>query len=487
MERKRKLLVAKSAVLLSLIPILILAHEFGPDAGYSGVPLENGTCAQSACHLGTANDPANKGGVSVAFPNGQTYAPGVKQHLVVTIADPATTQRAWGFQLTGRNSSSSATQAGTFASTDPNTLVMCATAGLAQEQEVDYSTSKAQSCPSNMPLQYVEHSLAGYDSTRGHTGSQNFEFDWTPPASSVGNIVIYVAGNAANGDLTTSGDHIYTKTYTLTPTTSGGPTPTIDPTLTVQNQTLAPNAVGQAVAAGSLVSIYGTNFATAATLASTIPLPTTLANVGVTFNGLPAPMVGIAHNVQIGGQTLDQINAIVPWKVGTGTASVVVTSNNVASAAVNVPIAATGPGIFYIATDSTNTNRPLVYNNSDNTFSYPSGIFGTNLKTRPASIANDILVLWCTGLGAVTVTPPDGAPATDSKGNFVESDTVTKPVIMVGNTQANVLFSGLTQYPSIYQVNIKLASGTPTGDAVPIQIQLNGVTTTNLLKIAVTN
>jgi uncharacterized protein (TIGR03437 family) len=485
MDPKRRRLLAKSAVLASVIPILLYAYEYGPDAGYSGVPGEKGTCTAVGCHVGTVN--SGQGSISVAFPGGLSYAPGVKQHLVVTIADPSTSQRAWGFQLTARNASSSSTAAGVFASTNANTALMCAGNPLTDlGTQVPYSASNTQTCPAGKTLQYIEHSLAGYNATRG-TGSGTFEFDWTPPSSNVGDIVIYVAGNAANGDLQPSGDHIYTKTYTLTSQAAGGATPTIDPTLTAQNQTVAPNAVGQAVAPGSLVAIYGTNIASAGATASAIPLSTTLSDVGVSFNGTAAPMVGIAHNVKIGSQTLDQINAIVPWKVAPGTASVVVTSNGAISPPVNVSVGATGPGVFYIATDSTGTNRPLVYNNSDNTFSYPAGIFGTNLKTRPAGIANDILILWCTGLGAVTVTPPDGAPATDSNGNFVESDTVVKPVVLVGNRQANVLFSGLTQYPSIYQVNIKLDPSTPTGDAVPIQVQMNGVTTTDQLKIAVTN
>jgi len=486
MERRRKLFIAKTAVIVGSVMVFISAHEYGPDAGYVNVPGENGTCAQSGCHVGTAN--SGQGSVTVAFPNGLTYAPGVTQHLVVTIADPATTQIAWGFQLTARASNNTQSQAGGFASSDANTLVMCATTNLAQEQEEDFSASKAQSCPVspvNMPLQYVEHSLTGYNTTRGHKGSQSFDFDWTPPSASVGNIVVYVAGNAANGDLTVNGDHIYTKTYTLTAGVAGPP-PAIDSGLTVQNQTSAPNAKGQPVAAGSLVALYGTNFATAAAAADTIPLSTKLSNVSVTFNGVAAPMVGIAPNLKIGSQTLDQINAIVPWGVQPGTAQVVVTTSGGSSPAVSVPVASTGPGIFYIATDSTGVNRPLVYNNSDNTFSYPAGIFGTNLKTRPASIQNDIVVLWCTGLGPVTVTPPDGAPATDAKGNFVESDTTTKPVVTVGSIPATVLFSGLTQYPSIYQVNLKLAASTPIGDAEPIQIQMNNVTTTDQLKIAVT-
>jgi uncharacterized protein (TIGR03437 family) len=38
----------------------------------------------------------------------------------------------------------------------------------------------------------------------------------------------------------------------------------------------------------------------------------------------------------------------------------------------------------------------------------------------------------------------------------VESDTTLKPTVLVGGREANVVFSGLTQYPSVYQINIKL-------------------------------
>jgi uncharacterized protein (TIGR03437 family) len=56
----------------------------------------------------------------------------------------------------------------------------------------------------------------------------------------------------------------------------------------------------------------------------------------------------------------------------------------------------------------------------------------------------------------------------------MESDTNATPVVFVGGEQATVAFSGLTQYPSTYQVNIKLNPNTRTGNAVPIQIQMNG-------------
>src|SRR5689334_8939895 len=186
MQRERKIFWAKTAVIFSAIPIILWAHEYGPDAGYSGVPKELGTCAQAGCHAGTTNDPANKGSISVTFPNGQSYTPGSKQHLVVTISDPATTQRAWGFQLTARVTSSTATMAGSFASSDGNTTVMCGSANLFQQQELKPGGS--QICPQGVPLSYIEHNETGYTASRGKTGSYSYEFDWTPPSTDVGDV-----------------------------------------------------------------------------------------------------------------------------------------------------------------------------------------------------------------------------------------------------------------------------------------------------------
>src|SRR5579872_6376925 len=104
MERTTKLSIAKAAVVLGAIPVLLWAYEYGPNPGYVGIPSENAgqTCANAGCHTGTANNPANKGSVTVSFPNGMTYTPGVTQQLSVTVQDPATTQQAYGFDLTAR-------------------------------------------------------------------------------------------------------------------------------------------------------------------------------------------------------------------------------------------------------------------------------------------------------------------------------------------------------------------------------------------------
>jgi hypothetical protein len=136
-----------TAALAAAIPLLIFAHAAGPDAGTCGVPGELGTCV--TCHTGALNSPANRGSVSITFPGGLTYAPGVKQRLAVTIADPASTQKAWGFELTARLDSDSQTMAGTFASADANTQLMCAEAGFSAQHSVEYSAGGGQVCPAS--------------------------------------------------------------------------------------------------------------------------------------------------------------------------------------------------------------------------------------------------------------------------------------------------------------------------------------------------
>src|SRR3954465_10230994 len=110
MERKRKLVVAKVAVGLGAIPLLLWARVAGPEVGKAGVPGES-TCTEALCHVGTGLN-LGGGSVQVTFPNGPSYTPGAKQHLVVTILDSA--QIVWGFQLTARQSANNKAQAGNF-------------------------------------------------------------------------------------------------------------------------------------------------------------------------------------------------------------------------------------------------------------------------------------------------------------------------------------------------------------------------------------
>lgn len=249
--------------------------------------------------------------------------------------------------------------------------------------------------------------------------------------------------------------------------------PSVDTTRGVENG--ASFVQGQAVAPGSLVSIFGTNFAASFAGADSVPLSTSLANVTVTVNNIPAPMVAV-------NQT--QANFQLPWEAmapgaQSGTAQVVISNQNGSSTPINVQVIPTAPGLFDIGPDSTGVHRPAAFNNADGALPLPTSVQIPGFTSRPAK-AGDNLALLATGLGPVSVTPPDGAPPTGL------SNTQGTPVVMIGNVQAQVVFSGLSpQFPGINQVNIIIPQNAPTGDAVPVVIQMNGITTSGVTKIAI--
>ena len=231
---------------------------------------------------------------------------------------------------------------------------------------------------------------------------------------------------------------------------------------------------GASVAPGALVSIFGTNLTGSMALNDTVPLSTQLANVTVSFNGVPAGLDGVFPG------SPDQINAQVPWNVlsngaNSGTAQVVVTNNGISSntALVNVGVA---PGIFSFPPGA----GYAIAINQDGSLAAPVNAI-PGISTHPAKVG-DVLILYATGLGPVDQPIANGANSLDQLRN-----TLARPAVLIGGQQATVLFSGLTpQFPGVNQINLQIPAGVPTGDKVPIQIQVNGgPPTTSAVVIAV--
>ncbi len=486
MTRRSRVGIAKAAVLLGVVPVLLWAYEYGPDPGYVGVPGENGgaTCAQSGCHIGTANDPKNSGSVAVTFASGTTYTPGVKQHLTVTISDTASTQKAWGFQLTARLASPVTTMAGTFAPTDADTQLMCSSTNFFQQRVIAFGASPT--CPSGLTLAYMEHSLQGFTDSvaAGHgSGSYAFSFDWMPPATNVGNVTIYVAGNAGHGlplgspGSGSSGDHIYTKTYTLTPAAAGGTAPAIS-----AGGIVSAGAFGgfTAATAGSWIEIYGTNLSTttrgwAGSDFSGNNAPTTLDGVKVTVNGTPAYIDYISPT---------QVNAQIPAGVGTGTAQVVLSNSGGASDPYSLTMNANEPGflappggVFVIG-----NKQYVVAQHQNGTFVAP--VTATSLGT-PAK-PGETLTIYGVGFGA----------AKDSSGNTIPfgqivtaSNSLTTPLtVSIGSANAATPYFGLApSFVGLYQFNVTIPTSTANNDALPFTFDLGGNKGSQTLYIAVHN
>jgi uncharacterized protein (TIGR03437 family) len=220
-------------------------------------------------------------------------------------------------------------------------------------------------------------------------------------------------------------------------------------------------AQGQPVAAGSLVSIFGTQLAASMAQASTVPLSTALADVSsVTFNGTAAPLLFVSPG---------QINAQVPWEVAppdgaSANVSMVVNRGSLSSAATSVPLTSAAPGLFTIG------GTQAVAINSDSSIAAPTGSI-TGITTRPAR-PGDTIVVYATGLGAVTPAVQTGHDSSDQLRR-----TVGMPVVTIGGVSAQVPFSGLTpQFPGVNQLNVVIPANVAAGSSVPVMIQLNGIT-----------
>jgi len=248
---------------------------------------------------------------------------------------------------------------------------------------------------------------------------------------------------------------------------------------------------GQPVAPGSLISIFGTNLSAATASALSVPLSTSLSSVTVTFKGTAAPLAFVSHDATNG----DQINAQVPWEIlplvppgtnGTTQIPVVVTRNGVASTPINVSVGASAPGIF---TFQYGVGQAIAIDAVDGAVAAP-GNAGLPYTSHPAKIG-DALVFYATGLGAVANTVADGDVP-----SVITSNTLVTPTVLVGNVPAQVVFCGLVGrdatgkaygYVGVYQLNIIIQPGTPTGNAVPLQISMNGITSRSNVTIAVSN
>lgn len=458
MQKGNRIIFAKIAVLTAAVPFVLWGYFYGPDPGYCGAPSDNGgaTCATASCHVGTANQ-FKTGSVTVNFPNGMTYTPGVAQQLSVTIADSATTQKSWGFQLTARVASSPGTMAGTLtAASDGSTEIMYAETNLQIFCAPGTQNGQTPTCPgpSNStlyPLQFVEHSNNGYMASVGKTGSYTYNFTWTPPATNVGNIAIYVAGNAGTGitevlPTPPTGDHIYSNSYTLTPGSSGPSLPTIASAGVVNGASFQTGIVPN-----SWITIQGTNLYSGAA--------DTWANAIVNGN-LPTKLDGVS--VSIGSQqafiyyvSSTQINAIAP-NVGTGSLSVSVTnsvgpSNPVTAVSQTVqPAFFLWPGNYAVAT------------HTDFSYAVENGTF-TGLTTIPAN-PGETIILWGTGFGPTTPPFPVGTATPAAPPLYLTSNPVT---VTIGGVAASVYQGAAFLSPgsaSLYQVAVTVPPSLSAGD-----------------------
>lgn len=142
--------------------------------GYTGSPGDNGMSCVS-CHAGSPVT-STQGAITTNIPQAG-YVPGQSYTVTVTAQHP--TFNVFGFMLTAETSTGA--KAGT------------------------WSILNATETQLTAGGNYVSHTSSGIF---GSSNSKSWTVQWTAPTPGVGPVTFYVAINRANGNSTTSGDHI---------------------------------------------------------------------------------------------------------------------------------------------------------------------------------------------------------------------------------------------------------------------------------------
>ncbi len=197
---------------------------------------------------------------------------------------------------------------------------------------------------------------------------------------------------------------------------------------------------------GAIFTVFGRNLAAATVSASTLPLPETLGGVSVELVSGAEVRKARLFFVSPG-----QVNAQMPFACLAGDVRVRVRNGGGLSNEGTVRLKAHSPRLFTMSLDGKGQ---------------PALLHADYRLVSPAAPAlpGETLLLYLTGLGAVTPAGRDGEGGGDGSAAAPLNRTSQAAEVTVAGTNAEVTFSGLAPgYPGLYQVNFTVPAGTPAG------------------------
>jgi uncharacterized protein (TIGR03437 family) len=416
-------------------------HSYGPPPRVTAAPGDNPkACTQ--CHSDGALN-SFSGSVSVILQSGPVYIPGVKQRIIVQVADPV--QQRWGFELTARlNSDPANGQAGQLIPIDNMTQVICEDNGPA---------------PCSAGVSFIQHTSAG--TRNGTRDGAAFQFDWVPPATNAGAITLYVAGNAANGNAAMTGDHIYTSSVELDPVIPAAPS------IAAGNLVSAATLAAGPVAPNSWVTVYGSNLGVTtrswnATDFTDGGMPASLDGVSVVMTVFGAPRLAY-----VGYVSPTQVNFLLPSDATASAYTVQI--RNPAGLSAQIPMTVQANAGQMLTFDGTHVAGA----HADGTLVGKPGLLSSG-PTTPAA-KGETIVLYATGCGP---TNPALIPG-QIPGDAYSLGTLPKATI--GGANANVVSANVAAgSPGVYQISVQVPANTPSGDQ-PVVLQLGTTNTASTL------
>jgi uncharacterized protein (TIGR03437 family) len=200
---------------------------------------------------------------------------------------------------------------------------------------------------------------------------------------------------------------------------------------------------GNPIAPGELIYLYVSGLPVSQQTA-TPPYPLSLGGVTVLINGNPAPLYLVSST---------QLVAVVPYATKGPGASIVVQANGLKSNTVVIPVAATAPGVF---SQLENGSGLGAIRHAD---------YSVVTDANPAH-SGEVVSIYLTGLGSIT------PPLADGVGGSADSLSLTDvtPAVTVGGSPAQVLFSGMSAYPGLYQINAQIPTIAAGSSTMPVVI-----------------
>ncbi len=439
-------LFSRFLIASSVLPVAIVGYFSAPPPARTGAPGEL-TCWDFGCHnTGSGSLFGNSNQLSINFPDGPTYSPGVPQALRLEITDAL--GAFYGFQLSARDPANG--QAGNLAPADASAFVDT-TGG----------------------VQYLTHNFGKVQGV--------FDFEWTPPPADVGTITMYVAANAANGDGRFTGDRIHLKRFEINPA-APPVVPTISEGGVVQSNTFSAD---QGFSSNTFATVVGVDL-TDVTLDWNDAFvdgvaPTTLGDTRVLYDGEPAFISFVGDSADI-GQPFDQVNFVVPGnnaKGAAGVGMVEVEAGGVLSAPVMVMHQAPSPTFFPLV--RTLDPQPLAAVHLDGTLvGSPDLIPGVAFREARAG---DVVSLFGTGFGETAPPVPVGMLPGQVLEPGVTSTTVEDVRICFGDVEVVPAFAGLSGFVGLYQIVVTVPD-VPAGDVLVLG-KIGGVQTQDGISLRV--
>jgi acid phosphatase type 7 len=196
------------------------------------------------------------------------------------------------------------------------------------------------------------------------------------------------------------------------------------PPLVAPNGVLNAGDYSTGIAPGSLVSLFGQNFALRPASAATFPLPESLGGITASANGIAVPLLYVSPG---------QINFQMPFNVSGQVNLQIRTANGVASASVNV--VPTAPSLLAMATQN--------------------GLISSTSPVQPGSY----VTLYVTGLGTPT-SPVATGQAAPGKAVPVAANVL----VLLGDTIIVPSYAGMAPgFAGVNQINFQVPAGLSPG------------------------